>query len=319
MDDPLHPFLRAAVQARKDTPRLASLTLAQARAQAKDNAPVAPAPSSHTAILEISIPAPFGTIPVRVYVPRKPGTHPNMVFFHGGGFVLLDAASHDHLCLRLSEWIGCIVFSVDYRLAPEHRFPAAVDDALAATRWAVQHAGEFGGDSRQVAVAGSSAGACLAAVAAQRARDEAGPDLCAQLLIYPVTDYPTVLRPSYHHFGDKYGMTAEQMLWFWAQYLPDSSAAGNPHASPLRMASFAGLPPSYILLAQCDVLCDEGAAFASRLQRAGVDTTTQLCRSMNHGFLNYLGKLPEADLALRSACAWTRSAFDRALSMATRT
>ncbi len=302
----LHPYLQAAIDAAGPATPFSEMTLAQVRAQALRNAPASPAPGALASVRDLAIPGPGGALPVRIYRPQGAGPHPVVVFFHGGGFVVLDLDSHDYLCQRLAAWAGCVVVSVDYRLAPEHKFPAGVDDALAATRWAADNAASFGGDPARLAVAGVSAGACLAAVAAQRARDEGGPVLAAQMLFYPVTDHPSVLPASYLDFGQGHGLTAAQMQWFWDQYLPDAAAAADPQASPLRMASCAGLPPAYVMLAECDLLCDEGAAFAQRLSQAGVETRTRLCAGMNHSFLKHLGTLPEADQALTDACNWAR-------------
>lgn len=307
----LHPFLRALIDTAGPALPFSEMSVEQVRAQARRNAPTAPAPVTLASVRDLSIPGPGGELPVRIYRPQGAGPQPVMVFFHGGGFVVLDLDSHDYLCQRLAAWAGCVVVSVDYRLAPEHKFPAGVDDALAATRWAAAQAESFGGDPARLAVAGVSAGACLAAVAAQRARDEGGPALAAQLLFYPVTNHPTVLTASYLDYGQGHGLTAAQMQWFWAQYLPDAASAADPQASPLRMAWCAGLPPAYLMLAECDLLCDEGAAFAQRLGHAGVETTTRWCAGMNHSFLKHLGALPEADQALTDACNWARERLHR--------
>ena len=199
-----------------------------------------------------------------------------------------------------------MVVSVDYRLAPEHKFPAAPNDCLAATRWTALHAAEFGGDASRMAVAGDSAGGCLAAVTALRVRDEGGPRLQGQLLWYPVTDYPTSPTSSYFAYGAGFGLTRDGMKWFWDQYLEEPSAATHCHASPLRMTAVAGLPSAYVMVAEFDVLRDEGEAFARLLSEGGVETVTRRCASMNHGFLKYTGVIAEADVAMADACAWLR-------------
>lgn len=310
---PLHPFLRDLVDAGGGASVFSEMSVAQVRAQALRGAPAAPVPARVAAVHDLTMPTPPGPLALRVYVPEGEGPFPVMVFCHGGGFVVLDLDSHDYLCLRLCEGARCVVVSVDYRLAPEHPFPAGVDDALLATRWAAENAATYHGDASRLAVAGVSAGACLAAVVAQRARDEGGPALAAQLLFYPVTDHPTVLTDSYRDYATGHGLTAEQMQWFWRQYLPDAAAAGHPHASPLRMADCAGLPPAYLMLTECDVLHDEGRALAERFEAAGVPTTARLCTGMNHSFLKQLGRLPEADQALHDACEWARRVWQGAL------
>ena len=196
--------------------------------------------------------------------------------------------------------------SVDYRLAPEHKFPSAPDDCLAATRWAALHAGLLGGDATRIALAGDSAGGCLAAVTALRLRDEGGPALRALLLLYPVTDYPSDPPDSYHGYGTGFGLTHDGMLWFWGQYLADPSTARHQHVSPLRMDTPAGLPSTYVMVAEYDVLRDEGEAFERRLREAGIATTVRRCAGMNHGFLKYTSVIDEADAAVRDACIWLR-------------
>ena len=153
-------------------------------------------------------------------------------------------------------------------------------------------------------MAGDSAGGCLAAVTALRLRDEGGPALSGQLLFYPVTDYPSVLPQSYHRYGTGYGLTSAGMSWFWDQYLPHPGAAAHPHASPLRMETAAGLPPAWVVVAEYDVLRDEGDAYARRLQAAGIATESRCADGMNHGFLKYAGVVPEARAEIDAACRW---------------
>ena len=299
---PLHPVIQAALAAAAAIPPYDSLPLAEARAQVKlgyaSNKAQVPVP----AVRNLSA----GDTPIRVYTPSGEGPHPLLVFFHGSGFVLLDLDSHDDICRRLCSGASCVVVSVDYRLAPEHKFPAGPDDCLAATRWVAAHAAEVNADPTRLVVAGDSAGGCLAAVTALRIRDEGGPALRGQLLFYPVTDYPSQPNGSYIAFGSGFGLTASGMQWFWDHYLPDPSAASHPHASPLRARSLIGLPSACVLTAEYDVLRDEGEAFARRLGEAGVRTLARRCAGMNHGFLKYAGVIEEADAAMAQACAWLR-------------
>jgi acetyl esterase len=236
-----------------------------------------------------TIPGPGGPLGLRVYTPRGAGPFPLLVFFHGGGFVVCDLDTHDALCRNLCAGAGCVVASVDYRLAPEHRFPAAPDDCLAATRWAAEHAAELRADPARVAAGGDSAGGNLAAVVAQRARDEGGPRLAAQLLLYPTTDAAATGMPSLAENAEGYGLTARDMAWFKGHYLGDPAEAANPHASPLRAADLRGLPPALVQTAEYDPLRDEGEAYAARLRAGGRADRRSRRAGMIHGFLFFPG------------------------------
>ena len=300
----LHPVIQQALALAAGLPAYSEIPIAQARAQAMAPYLLAKSPVAVGNVRDLAIDGPGGALPLRIYTPAGAGPHPLLVFFHGSGFVVLGLDSHDDLCRRLCVGASCVVVSVDYRLAPEHKFPAAPDDCLAATRWAAAHAHAFGADTARIAVAGDSAGGCLAAVTALRLRDEGGPALSGQLLFYPVTDYPSVLPQSYHTYGTGYGLTSAGMSWFWDQYLPHPGAAAHPHASPLRMETAAGLPPAWVVVAEYDVLRDEGDAYARRLQAAGIATESRCADGMNHGFLKYAGVVPEARAEIDAACRW---------------
>ena len=283
-----------------------AMPIAQAREQAKRAYPAVACPVEVKVVQNLQIPGPGGSLSLRIYQPFGVGPHPVVVFFHGSGFVVLDLDTHDDICRRLCTGSSCVVVSVDYRLAPEHKFPAAPDDCLAATRWVADHAEQFEGDSTRMAVAGDSAGGCLAAVTALRIRDEGGPKLLGQLLWYPVTDYPSQPTGSYKSFASGFGLTDAGMQWFWDQYLHDSASADHGYASPLRMRESKGLPSAYVAVAEFDVLRDEGEAFARRLMDAEVSTETRRWTAMNHGFLKYTGVIEEADEAIADACRWLR-------------
>lgn len=305
----LHPVIQNALAAARGVVPYHQLPLAEARAQARQGYPAPEQPVPVAAVRNTVIPGPDGELAVRIYTPHGDGPYPITLFFHGSGFVLLDLDTHDDICRRLCAGAATVVVSVDYRLAPEHRFPAAIDDCLAATRWVAQNADELAGDAARIVVAGDSAGGCLAAVTALRVRDEGGPRLLGQLLWYPVTNYPSASNDSYREFGSGYGLTEEGMRWFWQQYLPSGSDASHAHVSPLRLESPVGLPPACVLVAEFDVLRDEGEAFARRLAQAGIPVHARRYAGMNHGFLKYAGVLEQADAAIADACDWLAQAF----------
>jgi len=231
------------------------------------------------------------------------------VFFHGSGFVLCSLDTHDGMCRNLCAGAACIVASVDYRLAPEHKFPAGIDDCLHATRWAATHAAELGADPTRIGIAGDSAGANMAAVTALRVRDEGGPALCGQLLLYPVTDYHTPGTPSYSENAEGYGLTRETMKWFWDHYLSDPREGIHPHAAPLRAPTLSGLPPALVISAEYDPLRDEGEIYADRLRGAGVPVVLSRYDGVNHGFMFWVGVVDKAGAAMNESCEWLRDAF----------
>jgi acetyl esterase len=229
----------------------------------------------------------------RVYVPETPHNRPLpcLVWFHGGGFVIGSIESHDGVCRLLAKEAGAVVVSVDYRLAPEHPFPAAVQDAVAATRWVIDNASSLGVDPRAVAVGGDSAGGNLAAVTAQALR--AGPHRPAfQLLVYPATDFTRGL-PSHAHFNKGLVLTKESMDWFTDSYLPSKDDLRDPRASCLFADDLAGLPPAFVLTAGFDPLRDEGRAYAERMRAAGVVVDHHCSEASVHGFINMAGSLRE--------------------------
>jgi acetyl esterase len=252
------------------------------------------------------IPGPAGDLPVRVYIPKGRGPFPIVIFFHGGGWVLGDLDTHDPFCPALCAGAGCVVVSVGYRLAPEHRFPAASDDALAATRWVAAHTAEIGGDPARIALAGDSAGGNLATVTTLRACDEGGPVLRGQLLICPVVGYHTPPTPSYVENAEGYGMTREAMVWFWEQYLADAAQATHPHAVPLVAPDLRGLPPALVITAEYDVLRNEGERYVERLRAAGVPARVSRYDGVHHRFAELIGILDQAAKARDEMCAWLR-------------
>ena len=259
-----------------------------------------------------SLPGPGGPIPVRVFHPGGENP-PLLVYFHGGGWVYGSYRIMHGVCATLARRAGCAVCSVDYRLAPEHPFPAALDDAWAVTEWAAAHASELGAAPGALAVGGDSAGGNLAALCALRARD-GGLPLALQLLVYPVTDadFDTA---TYREFADGYFLTAAGMRWFWDQYLPEGDRL-QPDASPLRAADVAGVAPALVITAENDVLRDEGEAYARRLEEAGVPVTLSSYEGMIHGFFRMPGVIERANDALAEAAEALAAAFQPAQSIA---
>ena len=242
----------------------------------------------------------------RVYTPRGVGPFPLLVFYHGSGFVVCNLDTHDAICRNLCSGAGCVVLSVDYRLAPEHKFPAATDDCLRACRWAATQAADLHIDPNRISVGGDSAGGNLAAVTAMRIRDEGGPRLWGQVLIYPVLDYHTPGTASYSENAIGYGLTRKTMEWYWAHYLNTPEEAANPLAAPLKAKSFASLPPALIVTAEYDPLCDEGEIYAERLRVAGVPTEMTRYHGMHHGFIFFPGIIAGADRAIAQVCEWLK-------------
>jgi acetyl esterase len=258
-----------------------------------------PTPPEIGSVRNVVAETPQGAIPLRVYRPAgvpAATALPAYVYFHGGGWVIGDLETHDVLCRQLTAASGASVISVDYRLAPEHKFPAAADDAWAATRWVVAHAGELGLDATRLAVGGDSAGGNLAAVVALMARDAGAPAIALQVLIYPVTDVMRESR-SYEDFAEGYMLTRDGMRWFIAHYLTSKGDARDWRVSPLRAPALAGLPPALIVTAGNDPLRDEGEMYAGRLRDAGVMVDYVCYGGMIHGFVG-MGKL--LDTALRA-------------------
>ncbi|HUQ39767.1 MAG TPA: alpha/beta hydrolase [Acidimicrobiales bacterium] len=263
-------------------------------------------PHEVAAVEDRRIPGPAGEIPVRIYRPDDP--HGVVVYFHGGGFMLGDLDTHDPVTRQLANASGAVVVAVDYRLAPEHPFPAGPDDCLAATRWVADHTDELGLPGAKVAVAGDSAGGNLSAVTCIRARDEGGPAIAFQLLAYPGID-PSMSRPSHDENGTGYILTAEALRIFYDNYLPREEDRTNPHASLEHASDLAGLPPALVITAGYDPLRDEGTDFADRLRAAGVDVTHSNYEGAVHVFFGMPGFFAASDRAMKEAGAALRAAL----------
>jgi len=259
-------------------------------------------------VRDLAFEGPRGEVPVRVYHDDPPRPAPVVVFYHGGGWTLGTLDSADDICRGLAARAGCVVASVDYRLAPEHPFPAPHDDAWAALKWAAGAAATFGGDPDRLAVAGTSAGGNLAASVALRARDHDGPDVAHQALFYPMTDWDTD-RQSYDEHGDGPLLTERDVEWFWANYCRSPVDAANPYAGVLRAPDHGGLPPATVVTAGHDPLRDEGRAYAASLSADGTAVTHEHYPSMAHGFLSLTDDVDRADDAMGDVAAALRDSL----------
>jgi acetyl esterase len=246
-------------------------------------------------------------IPVRVYRPSLAQDLPALVFFHGGGFVICNLDTHDRACRMLANASGSVVVSVDYRLAPEHKFPAAVEDAFAATRYVAEHPSEFGVDPGRIVVGGDSAGGNLAAVVALMARDRGGPSLKFQLLIYPLTDFEDQ-SPSMRQYDQDHFLTREAMTWFADSYVAPADRR-SPYASPHHAQDHSRLPPALIITAECDPLRDQGEAYAEKLRRAGVPVTHKRYDGMIHPFVSLAGIVDDGRTAIQECATAVRQAL----------
>lgn len=254
---------------------------------------------------DLAFDGPAGALPVRVYRPATDRALPALVYLHGGGWVIGGLDTHDATCRALASGSGCTVVSVDYRLAPEHPYPAALEDAYAALCQVAERADALGVDAARIAVGGDSAGGNLAAATALVARDRGGPRLAAQLLVYPVTD-ADFSRPSYRDNAKGYFLERAAMEWFWGHYVPDPERRREPYASPLRAPDCAGLPPALVVTAEYDPLRDEGEAYAERLREAGVEVTCTRYAGMIHGFFAMSALVDGGKRAMDESVAFLR-------------
>lgn len=292
-------------------PPYESGTATQARAMYLAARPVSnPEPPELESAKPLSIPAPHGAIPARIYTPKTlrktNGLAPCLVFYHGGGWVIGDLDSHDVVCRKLAHEGELIVISIDYRLAPEHKFPAAVDDAITAVKWVASNAKDLDIDAGRLMVGGDSAGGNLAAVVALAARDANGPKIAGQVLIYPATDF-AMKHPSHSEPETSILLTHSVIKWFCNHYLSGPADIDNWQASPARAKTLADLPPAYVLTAGGDPLRDEGDEYAGRLKEAGVPVTYKHFPGQFHGFFTMGKLLPQANVAASDIATWMKS------------
>jgi acetyl esterase len=298
-----------AERAKSDAPPLYTMTVAQARAEdlksiqesGGDPEPVADVHDDHLA-------GPDGPIPIRIYRPSAERPLPVLVYFFGGGWTLGTIDTSDGVCRALTNAVGCVTVTVGYRLAPEHKFPAAVHDCYAATQWIAEHAADLGVDPDRIAVGGDSAGGNLAAAVALLARDRGGPKLAHQLLVYPNTDYLSD-TPSLRENTDPLLFNRTSSDWYWGHYLTSPEDGLDPLASPLRAPDHTGLPSATVLTAEYDPLRDQAEAYAHQLAAAGVPVALTRYPGMVHGFFTMSGILDAARDAVGEAAARLRKAF----------
>lgn len=283
-------------------PPIHRLPLAQSRQMARDLAAKRGVLIAVGQVEDRLLPGPGGPLALRVYWPDAPAPHRMLVYAHGGGFVRGDLDTHDHLCRELCATAQSLVLSVDYRLAPEHPFPAALEDCLFATRWAYSNAAALRGDARRLLVAGDSAGGNLAAMVCLRAREARDPPIQGQLLFYPVTAHYDPPTASYGEFAEGHFLTRDAMCWFIDQYLGTDQSPAD--AFPLAAADLHGLPSALVVTAECDPLRDEGQAYAKRLRSSGVACDYRCIDGMLHGFMAQTDLHVQAQEAMREACDW---------------
>jgi acetyl esterase len=308
---PFHPQVQAIRDRleRDQVPNLYTLSIEDAR-EADVKATMAGA-GQRIPVAEVSereIPGPGGPLRLRIYQPDAPGPWPVLVYFFGGGWSLGTLDTSDDVCRRLTNAIGCLTVSVSYRLAPENKFPAAVEDCYAGAAWVAEHAAELGADGARIAVGGDSSGGNLTIAVTLLARQRGGPHLAHQLLVYPNTEYGSD-TPSMRECQDEHFFNPHAVKWYWGLYLATPEDGGNPLASPLREKDLSGLPPATLITAEFDPLRDEGESYAARLAEAGVPVDTKRFDGVPHAFFTMTGFVDAAGEAVDYAAARLRAAF----------
>ena len=291
---PLGPQAQKLLDQSAALPPLYTLSPADARKRTREAALREPPGPAVAHVREIDA----GGVPSRLYHPSPMETLPVFVYFHGGGWVFNDLDTHDGVCRTIAHHSGCVVISVGYRLAPEHKYPAARDDAYTATVWVHDNAASLGIDPSRIAVGGDSAGGTLATTVAMMSRDRGGPKILFQVLAYPITDYHTPPPPSYDEHANGYSLNREGMMWFWNLYLPEGTNLNDPYLCPLRATNLRHLPPALILTAEYDPLRDEGMRYALRLKDAGLEVVHRHYADQMHGFVRQFQSIDQGRAAL---------------------
>jgi len=309
---PLHPQAQALLEQMSAAggPPMHTLPVEVVRQAITETRVLDGTPEAVAQVEDREIPGPDGnSIPVRIYTPTGNGPFPVLLYFHGGGWVICNLDTHDVPCRSLTNAAGCVVVSVDYRLAPEAKFPAAAEDCYAATAWVAANAASLNLDPARIAVGGDSAGGNLAAVVSLMAKERGGPPLVYQLLVYPVTDHYKAGKPSYQENAEGYFLTKDLMAWFWEHYLKSEDEAKHPYAAPLQASDLSGLPPALVITAEFDPLRDEGEAYAARLKEAGVSVTLTRYAGMIHGSMTMAGALDQGKEVIAQSAEALRAAF----------
>jgi acetyl esterase len=308
---PLEPQTKAlldAMNAAGASLEFGTMSAEQARRKMETN-PVARGAAEPVAKVEDrSIPGPAGSLTIRIYTPAAAAPTPALVYFHGGGWVLGNLDGSDAQCRALTNAVGCATISVDYRLAPEAKFPAPVEDCYAATLWVADNAASLGCDPGRIAVAGTSAGANLAAAVPLIARDRGRPPLAFQVLVYPITDGSMNTR-SYRENAEGYFLTAASMAWFWKQYISDDQDRVHPYAAPINAADLGRLPPALVITAEFDPLRDEGEAYAEKLRASAVPVTCTRYDGTIHSFVSMAANLDVGKRAFEQIVAGLKEAL----------
>ena len=304
----LAPEIRSLLEgiAAEGGPAMETLSAAEAREASGGLEQLAGDAEPVARIENRTIPGRAGEIPVRIYFPDGDGPFPGVVFLHGGGWVVGDLDSHDNVCRAICKRAGAVVVSVHYRLAPEHRFPAALEDSVDATAWVADNCAALGIDPRRLVIAGDSAGGNMATVVAAKARDAKGPAVALQILVYPVTDLSGSETASYREFAEEHFLTRALMDWFADHYVPSAEDRTTPDASPAFITDLSGLPPALVITAECDPLRDEGEAYAERMRDHGVPVTLTRYEGMIHPFVNFFGVTSSAHKAVDEIAAAIR-------------
>jgi acetyl esterase len=305
----LYPEVRALLEANEveGAPPIETLSPPEARQTVIEALKTVAGPSEEIGSVEdLSIPHPEHPIPIRIFTPTADGPLACLIYFHGGGWVVCDLDTHDTVCRAIARRAGAVVVAVDYRLAPESKFPAAVEDCYAATQWVAANAARLAIDPRHIAVGGDSAGGTLSAVMCLKSRDEGGAAIALQVLVYPVTNLLAFDTPSYREFAEGYYLTRAEMEWFRGHYLARPEDAESPYASPLLAPELRGLPPALVITAECDPLRDEGEAYAKRLAEAGVEVTCTRYGGMIHPFFSLGGVFSQGRRAIEQVAAAVR-------------
>jgi acetyl esterase len=307
---PLDPQLEAMFAGQPEWPPVRSMPVAMLRdAVRSSSTQLPPPPVTLASISDRTIPGPAGEIAVRIYTPEGSGPFPVIAYFHGGGFVVGDLDTQDMIARGLSAGADSIVVSVDYRLAPEHKFPAAFEDSWAATQWAAAHAAELGGDPGLIGVAGDSAGGVIASACALLAKEAGAPKLSAVINWYGPGIHPIPEEGSAIDYANGPVLRMDDAHFFWELFIKSESDYDDVRASPMKAASHEGLPPTFIASAECDPIRDAVEAYGPVLEKAGVTVEVKRYPGMVHGFVSWLGFLPGAQAAMADACAFAKTQF----------